>query len=77
VLEVIGETTRKVLVFVPFTHTIELLQKRWRRRRSHATVINGKVNLNKRSQIVERLPDANLTRVCLSSNPRQPVTDLR
>ena len=52
VLEVIEETNRKVLVFVPFTHTIELLRDELERNKITCEVINGKVNLNKRSQIV-------------------------
>jgi SNF2 family DNA or RNA helicase len=52
VLEVINETTRKVLVFVPFTHTIELLREALEKEKISCEVINGKVNLNKRSQIV-------------------------
>lgn len=52
VLEVIGETTRKVLVFVPFTHTIELLREALEKEKITCEVINGKVNLNKRSEIV-------------------------
>jgi SNF2 family DNA or RNA helicase len=60
VLEVIRETTRKVLVFVPFTHTIELLRDVMEKEKISCEVINGKVNLNKRSQIVadfQSLPD--------------------
>ena len=60
VLEVIRETTRKVLVFVPFTHTIELLRDVMAKEKISCEVINGKVNLNKRSQIVadfQSLPD--------------------
>lgn len=52
VLEVIGETTRKVLIFVPFTHTIELLRGALEKDKITCEVINGKVNLNKRSEIV-------------------------
>jgi SNF2 family DNA or RNA helicase len=52
VLEVIAETNRKVLVFVPFTHTIELLREALEKEKISCEVINGKVNLNKRSQIV-------------------------
>ena len=52
VLEAINETTRKVLVFVPFTHTIELLRDALEKEKISCDVINGKVNLNKRSQIV-------------------------
>jgi SNF2 family DNA or RNA helicase len=60
VLEVIRETNRKVLVFVPFTHTIELLREVLEKEKISCEVINGKVNLNKRSQIVadfQSLPD--------------------
>jgi len=60
VLEVIRETNRKVLVFVPFTHTIELLRDVLEKEKISCEVINGKVNLNKRSQIVadfQSLPD--------------------
>jgi SNF2 family DNA or RNA helicase len=60
VLEVIRETNRKVLVFVPFTHTIELLRDVMAKEKISCEVINGKVNLNKRSQIVadfQSLPD--------------------
>ena len=52
VLEVIAETTRKVLIFVPFTHTIELLREALEKDNITCAVINGKVNLNKRSEIV-------------------------
>jgi hypothetical protein len=60
VLEVIRETNRKVLVFVPFTHTIELLSDVMAKEKISCEIINGKVNLNKRSQIVadfQSLPD--------------------
>lgn len=54
VLEAIEETSRKVLVFVPFTHTIELLREALEKEKITCDVINGKVNLNKRSDIVAR-----------------------
>ena len=54
VLEVIEETSNKVLVFVPFTHTIELLRARMEREGISCDVINGKVPVNKRSDIVTR-----------------------
>lgn len=54
VLEAIEETSRKVLVFVPFTHTIELLREALEKEKISCDVINGKVNLNKRSDIVAR-----------------------
>jgi SNF2 family DNA or RNA helicase len=53
VLEVIEEASHKVLVFVPFTHTIELLRDHLTKHKINCEVINGKVPLNKRSEIVE------------------------
>jgi SNF2 family DNA or RNA helicase len=54
VLEVIEESSHKVLVFVPFTHTIELLRKRIEAEGISCAVINGSVSVNKRSDIVHR-----------------------
>lgn len=53
VLEVIEEAANKVLVFVPFTHTIELLRAKIEKAGVTCDVINGKVPLNKRSEIVD------------------------
>jgi SNF2 family DNA or RNA helicase len=52
VLEVITEATSKVLVFVPFTHTIELLKAKLEKEGITCDVINGKVPVNKRTDIV-------------------------
>lgn len=52
VLEVIEEASHKVLVFVPFTHTIELLRETLEKNNISCAVINGKVPVNKRSEIV-------------------------
>jgi SNF2 family DNA or RNA helicase len=52
VLEVVEEAANKVLVFVPFTHTIELLRERLEKEGISCDVINGKVPVTKRSQIV-------------------------
>jgi SNF2 family DNA or RNA helicase len=54
VLEVIEEASNKVLVFVPFTHTIELLRAKLEKEGISCGVINGKVPVNKRSDIVHR-----------------------
>jgi SNF2 family DNA or RNA helicase len=54
VLEVINETSNKVLVFVPFTHTINLLVARLEKEGISCDVISGKVSPNKRSDIVTR-----------------------
>jgi SNF2 family DNA or RNA helicase len=53
VTEVIEEATSKVLVFIPFTHTIELLHAHLTKHKISCEVINGKVSMNKRSEIVE------------------------
>jgi SNF2 family DNA or RNA helicase len=57
VQEVIEETSHKVLVFVPFTHTIELLQKHLTKNGITCDVINGAVPVNKRSDIVKQFQE--------------------
>jgi SNF2 family DNA or RNA helicase len=54
VLEVIEEASNKVLLFVPFTHTIELLEQALKKRGITCGVINGKVSVNKRSDLVQK-----------------------
>lgn len=54
VLEVIEEASNKVLVFVPFTHTIELLRETLERHKISCGVINGSVSVNKRSDLVQQ-----------------------
>ena len=53
VLEVIEEASQKALVFVPFTHTIQLLRERLEKEGISCDVINGKVPVNRRSEIVQ------------------------
>jgi len=50
--EVVDETSNKVLVFVPFTHTIELLEKYLTKHGITSEVINGSVSVNRRTDIV-------------------------
>lgn len=52
VLEVIEESSHKVLVFVPFTHTIELLHNRLTAEGITSEIISGSVSVNKRSDVV-------------------------
>jgi SNF2 family DNA or RNA helicase len=52
--EVINESSHKVLVFVPFTHTIELLSKHLKKSGITAEIINGNVPLNRRSAIFDK-----------------------
>lgn len=57
VQEVIEESSHKVLVFVPFTHTIELLQKHLAKSGITCDVINGSVSVNKRADVVKRFQE--------------------
>jgi SNF2 family DNA or RNA helicase len=54
VVSIIEETSNKVLVFVPFTHTIELLRAKLEKEGIPCDVINGSVPVNRRSDIVNR-----------------------
>jgi len=65
VREVIDETSNKVLVFVPFTHTIELLEKHLTKHGITSEVINGSVNVNKRTDIVTRFQNNAQTKVLI------------
>jgi len=57
VQEVIEESSHKVLVFVPFTHTIQLLEKHLQKNNITCDVINGSVPVNKRSDIVKQFQE--------------------
>lgn len=54
VQEVIEESSHKVLVFVPFTHTIELLKKHLTKHGITSDIINGSVSVNGRNDAVQR-----------------------
>lgn len=55
--EVIEEASHKVLVFVPFTHTIELLREHLRGAGIACEVINGAVPVNKRTEIFKQFQE--------------------
>ena len=57
-LEVIEEASHKVLVFVPFTHTIELLEKFLTSKKISCEVINGQVSVNQRADRIKRFQTA-------------------
>jgi len=57
VQEVIEESSHKVLVFVPFTHTIQLLEKHLQKNNITCEVINGSVPVNRRSDIVKQFQE--------------------
>jgi SNF2 family DNA or RNA helicase len=57
ILEVIEESSHKVLVFVPFTHTIELLESFLQKNNISCGVINGQVSVNKRAELVKQFQE--------------------
>jgi len=65
VQEVIEEASHKVLVFVPFTHTIELLKNHLAKNNISCEVINGSVSVNKRSEIVKMFQENEFPRVLI------------
>jgi SNF2 family DNA or RNA helicase len=52
--EVINETSQKVLVFVPFRHTIDILTDKLRRDGINVDIIRGDVPVSKRTDIFKR-----------------------
>ena len=65
VQEVVEESSHKVLVFVPFTHTIELLQNHLNKNKITCDVINGAVSVNNRSDIVKRFQEEGTPKVLI------------
>ena len=61
--EVIEEASHKVLVFVPFTHTIQLLYDHLTKNGIATEIINGQVPINKRHDIINRFQEQEATRV--------------
>ena len=55
--EVIDEASHKVLIFVPFTHTINLLKDYLAKQNITAEIINGDVSVNKRTDIFKRFQE--------------------
>lgn len=53
-LDIIAESSHKVLVFVPFRHVISVLEMELIASKVSCAVIHGGVNLNKRSDIFDR-----------------------
>jgi SNF2 family DNA or RNA helicase len=63
--EVINEASHKVLVFVPFTHTIELLNKYLTAANIPCAVINGQVPVNRRHDIINDFQTTENVRVLI------------
>jgi len=57
VQEVIEEASHKVLVFVPFTHTITLLKNHLTKAGITCDVISGQVSVNQRNDIIKRFQE--------------------
>ena len=53
VQEIVDECSNKVLIFVPFTHSIMLLEKHLTSNGVTCEIINGSVSVNKRSEVVK------------------------
>ena len=61
--EVIDESSKKVLVFVPFKHTIDMLTAKLREDNIPTEVIRGDVSAGKRTEIFKRFQEADNPRV--------------
>ena len=55
--EVIEEASHKILIFVPFTHTIHLLKDYLTKHQVSSEIINGDVSVNKRTDIFKRFQE--------------------
>jgi len=63
--EVIDESANKVLVFVPFTHTIEQIHKYLSKHGISSDIINGDVPVHKRTEIVKRFQEQHSPKVLI------------
>jgi len=63
--EVIEEASHKVLVFVPFTHTIELLSNYLTKAGIACDIINGQVPVNRRHEIIRDFQETENIRVLI------------
>ena len=65
VQEVIEEASHKVLVFVPFSHTIDLLQAHLKKSGISTDIISGKVPVNRRNDIIKSFQEQQDPRVLI------------
>ena len=63
--EVIDATDNKVVVFVPYTNTLEMLQEKLTAKRYTVDVIYGKVSATKRADIIKRFQEQPDPRILL------------
>jgi SNF2 family DNA or RNA helicase len=57
VQEIVDECSNKVLIFVPFTHSIALLEKHLTKNNITCEIINGSVSVNKRADVVKQFQE--------------------
>ena len=65
VTEVINEASHKVLIFVPFTHTLIMLKEYLTKQGITAEIINGNVSVTKRTDIFKKFQEDTEPRVLL------------
>jgi SNF2 family DNA or RNA helicase len=65
ILEVIEEATAKVLIFVPFTHTLTLLKDFLNRNNITSEIINGEVPVTKRTEVFKKFQEEKDPKVLL------------
>ena len=63
--EVIEESAQKVLIFIPYTHAINLVKEFMDKNNITAEIINGSVNVNKRTDIFKRFQENTEPKVLL------------
>ena len=63
--EVIDETQQKILIFVPFKHTIQLLQQQLQQDGFTTDVINGEVSANRRAEIFREFQETPNPRILI------------
>lgn len=54
---VIDESLQKVIIFAPFTHTIQLIEEHLRKKKITCAIINGAVSANKRATIIQQFQE--------------------
>lgn len=64
-LEVIEEASHKVLVFVPFTHTLTLIQEFLTKNNITSEIINGSISVTRRTEIFKKFQEDDTPRVLL------------
>lgn len=62
---VIDESLQKVIVFVPYTHTIEVIEAYLQKKKIACAVINGKVSATKRAAIIDSFQESDTLRVVI------------